>query len=184
LREYNAFCRATADGFATTTNGDAAGRILKTCLLSPPDANLFQRMQPLDAAAEKYFQSLGPQPLWTWSAVPVGLWQYRTGNFDKAIESCRRCLNEKDKMTAQNATLRIILAMSVHQNGAAMSARAQLTPAKEAIDAFFKKGIESGNDSNGRWYDWVFARQLLREAMALIQTEPPSSASPAAPPAK
>jgi serine/threonine protein kinase/tetratricopeptide (TPR) repeat protein len=168
VRDYDAFCRATVDSFATTTNGDAAGRILKTCLLLPPDANLMRRMQPLSDAAEKFFKSLGPQPLWTWSAVPVGLWQYRTGNYDQAIESCRRCLNEKDKTTAQNATLRLILAMSVHQNGAAAAARAQLTQAKEAIGANFKKGIESGNDSNGHWYDWIFARQLLREAQALM----------------
>jgi tetratricopeptide (TPR) repeat protein len=184
VREYDVFCRASVDSFATTTNGDAAGRVLKTCLLLPPDANLLRHMQPLGDAAEKYFRGLGPQQLWTWSAVPVGLWQYRTGNYDKAIESCRRCLNEKDKMTAQNATLCIILAMSVHQNGAAVPARVQLAQAKEAIDARFKKGIESGDDTNGHWYDWIFAHQLLREAVALIETVPPSSASPAAPPAK
>jgi hypothetical protein len=74
--------------------------------------------------------------------------------------------------------------MSVHQNGAAVPARVQLAQAKEAIDARFKKGIESGDDTNGHWYDWIFARQLLREAVALIETVPPSSASPAAPPAK
>jgi serine/threonine protein kinase len=184
LRKYDAFCRATVDSFATTTNGDAAGRVLKTCLLLPPDANLLRRMQALGDAAEKFFRSLGPQSLWTWSAVPVGLWQYRVGNYDQAIESCRRCLSENDKTSAQNATLRIILAMSIYKNGAASPAHAQLVQAKEAIDAWFKKGIQSGNDSNGHWYDWIFARQLLREAMALIETVPPSAASPAAPPAK
>ena len=178
LREYHAFCRATVDSFATATNGDAAGRILKTCLLSPPDANLLRHMQPLGDAAEKYFQSLGPQPVWTWSAVPVGLWQYRTGNYDKAIESCRRCMNEKDKMTAQSVTLRIILAMSNYQNGATADAHAQLTQVKEAIVANFKKGIESGNDSNGHWYDWIFARQLLREAQALMAGDSAGEAGP------
>jgi serine/threonine protein kinase len=184
VQEYDFFCRTTIDSFATTTNGDAAGRILKTCLLLPPDANLLQHMQPLGDAAGKFFQSLGPQQLWTWSAVPVGLWQYRTGNFDKAIESCRRCLSENDKTTAQNATLRLILAMSIYQNGAAASAHAQLAQAKETIDAWFKKGIQSGDDKYGHWYDWIFARQLLREAMALIETAPSSSASPATPPTK
>ena len=181
LREYAVFCRATVDSFATTTNGDAAGRVLKTCLLLAPDANLLPRMQPLGDGAEKFFRSLGPQPLWTWSAVPVGLWQYRAGNFDKAIESCRRCLSEKDKTTAQNATIRIILAMSIHENGAAAAARAQLTQAKEAIDARLKKGIESGDDRNGHWYDWVFAQILLREATTLIEGNPPASVSSSAP---
>jgi serine/threonine protein kinase len=177
-REYEIFCRATVDSFATTTNGDAAGRVLKTCLLSPPDAKLLQRMQPLGDAAEKFFRNLGPQSLWTWSAVPAGLWQYRVGNFDKAIESCRRCLNENDKTTAQNATIRIILAMSLYQNGGAMSARAQLAQAKETIDAWFKKGIESGDDRNGHWYDWIFARQLLREAQALMAGDSETKAGP------
>jgi serine/threonine protein kinase len=168
LRKYEVFRRATVDSFATTTNGDAAGRVLKTCLLLPPDANLLRHILPLADAAEKFFRSLGPQQLWTWSAVPVGLWQYRTGNYDKAIESCRRCLNEKDKTSAQSATLRIILAMSVHQTGDVAAARSYLAQAKEAIDAWFKQGIESGDDRDGHWYDWVFARQLLREAQALM----------------
>jgi hypothetical protein len=74
--------------------------------------------------------------------------------------------------------------MTIYQNGATAAARVQLTQAKEAIEAWFKNGIKSGNDSNGHWYDWIFARQLLCEAMALIETVPPSSVLPVAPPAK
>jgi hypothetical protein len=87
-------------------------------------------------------------------------------------------LNENDKTTAQNATIRIILAMSLYQNGGAMSARAQLAQAKETIDAWFKKGIESGDDRNGHWYDWIFARQLLREAQALMAGDSETKAGP------
>jgi hypothetical protein len=167
VREYEAFCRATVDSFATTTNGDAAGRILKTCLLSPPDANLLQQMQPLGDATEKFLYSW--PPAWSaWAPIPVGLWYYRAGNYEKALARCRRYLNEDDANSAPNATTRIIMAMSLHQLGQADDARLQLAKARNPIDQKFKNGLERGNAGLGMWYDWVFARILLREAEALI----------------
>jgi hypothetical protein len=36
------------------------------------------------------------------------------------------------------------------------------------VDAEFAKGLEMGNGATGFWYDWLFARILLREADALF----------------
>jgi hypothetical protein len=166
--QYQQFCGATLDVFGTTTNGDAAGRILKTCLLLPPDKKLLERLQPLGEQAEKFFVSQGSNPFFGWATIPVGLWRYRLGDFGQAAERCRRGMDEKDKTTAQAAALRIILAMSCHQQGQADEAGSQLAKAREVIEAQFKNGLGNGNNSLGMWYDWVFARILLREATTLI----------------
>ena len=164
---YQQFCGVTMDVFGTTTNGDAAGRMLKTCLLLPPDERLMERLQPLVEPAETFLYSWSPA--WSaWPPIPVGLWQYRTGNYEKALERCRQYINE-DGANSANATIRIIMAMSLHQIGQADDARIQLAKARNTIDQKFKTGLEHGNAGQGMWYDWVFARILLREAEALIE---------------
>jgi serine/threonine protein kinase len=168
--QYQQFCGATVDVFGTTTtNGDAAGRILKTCLLLPPDGRLQERLQPLGEQAEKFFVSQGPNPFFGWATIPSALWRYRLGDFVQAAEWCRRGMNENDKTTAQTAAIRIILAMSCHQQGKADEAVSQLAKARVTIEAQFKNGLENGNSSLGMWYDWVFARILLREATGIIE---------------
>jgi hypothetical protein len=165
---YQQFCGATMDVFGATTIGDAAGRILKTCLLLPPDERLRERLQPLGEQAEKFFVSYGHGLYFGWATIPSVLWRYRLGDFGQAAERCRRGMDEKDNTTAQTATLRVILAMSCHQQGQTDEAGSQLAKARAVIEARFKNGLEHGNSSLGMWYDWVFARILLREAAALI----------------
>jgi serine/threonine protein kinase/predicted negative regulator of RcsB-dependent stress response len=168
LDRYGDFCRTTIDNFATTTNGDAAGRILKTCLLMPADENLIGRLQPLGQSAEKYFSSLDAKTLPSWATIPVSVWKYRCGDYDKAAQWCRG-LNDKDKTSAMVATLRLVLAMSSYQSGQVDEARSQLALGREAIETRFQNGLELGNHVQGFWYDWVFARILLREATTLIE---------------
>jgi hypothetical protein len=182
--QYERFCEMTIDNFATTTNGDAAGRILKTCLLLPQDENLMEQLRPLGAAEEEHFLPQDPKTFPGWAAIPVGLWRYRLGDFGQAAEWCHRSLDERDKTTAQMATLRIILAMSFYQSGQKDEARSQLARGREVVESKFKKGLDRGNGLLGSWYDWVFARILQREAEALIEGASPPADSPPAPSAK
>jgi hypothetical protein len=167
--DYKHFRTATIDSFATTTNGDAAGRILKTCLLSPADQNLMERMQPLGDAAEKLFATMNPKLFAGWAAIPVSLWRYRLDDYNQAAELCHRGLDENNKTSAQYATLRIILALSSWKSGQTEEARLQLAQGRETIDGKFKIGLDNGDARDGYWYDWVFARILLREAVVLIE---------------
>jgi hypothetical protein len=168
LDRYEDFCRTTIDNFATTTNGDAAGRILKTCLLMPADENLIRRLQPLGQAAEKYFSSLDAKTLPGWATIPVSVWRYRCGDYGKAAQWCRG-LNDKDKTSAMVATLHLVRAMSCYQSGQVDEARSQLALGREAIESRYQNGLDRGNGVQGFWYDWVFARILLREATTLIE---------------
>jgi hypothetical protein len=164
---YQRFCKLTADEFGSTTNGDAAGRILKTCLLRPPDAELRERLRPLGEAAEKWFVTLGPDIV-GWAAIPPSLWKYRGGDYESAAEYCRQGLADDNKTSARWVCLHLILAMSWHHRGRAEEARSQLAQCREVIEAKFKDGLMHGNSVQGLWYDWVFAHLLLREAAGLI----------------
>jgi hypothetical protein len=53
----------------------------------------------------------------------------------------------------------------------------ELREAREPIDTAFKHwpDVNLGNASNQNWFDWDFARILLREATALIDGRPDKS---------
>jgi eukaryotic-like serine/threonine-protein kinase len=166
--QYQQFCGATIDVFGTTTNGDAAGRILKTCLLLLPDERVMEQLQPLGEEAEKFLVSQDLKSVSSWAMIPIGLWRYRLSDFGQAAEWCRRGMDKKEENTAQDASLRIIFAMSRKQQGHADEAGSQLSKARNTIETRFKNGLEHGDSGQGMWYDWLFARILLREATAMI----------------
>jgi hypothetical protein len=174
LDRYKSFCSATVDGFVTITNGDAAGRILKTCLLLPPSRAALAKMRPLGEASEKLLATLNPKVFPGWAAIPPALWNYRLADYRQAVERCQYGLNQGDNVSAQYSTLRIILAMACYQSGQKDDARAQLSQGRKLIEAEFQKGLDRGDGRLGFWYDWVFARILLREADALIALPSPS----------
>jgi serine/threonine protein kinase len=167
---YERFCEATIDSFATIANGDAAGRILKTCLLKPVDKNLMAQLQPMADVAEKYYAPMPAENFPDWAAVHLSLWKYRHGDYDQADEWCRRELNGRVKGSghALEATLRVILALACQQRGQADEARNELAQGRRFVEDKFQQGLDRGDEGTGLWYDWVFARILLREADALI----------------
>jgi eukaryotic-like serine/threonine-protein kinase len=177
---YRPFSDMAIDSFATMTNGDAAGRILKSCLLLPADPPMKARLQPLARAAEDHFAMLtrnssGPVPAWAgWAAIPASLWSYRCQDYRGTVARCLRSLDSGDPTAPQYATLRVILAMGHCKLGQVDGARAELDQAGGIIDARFQKGMDKGNSSVGFWYDWVFARILLREASELIEASLPT----------
>jgi serine/threonine protein kinase len=168
IERYRAFCEGTIVKFAGTTNGDAAGRILKTCMLLPAEGDLMNRVQSLGEAAEKYCAVTDPKLFLGWAAIPVSLWRYRLGDQARATAWCHWGLDEKNKTTALYATLRVILAMSCYRSGQTDEARSQLAQAREIIEDKFQRGLERGDNTMGSWYDWAFARILLQEATAMI----------------
>jgi hypothetical protein len=178
LDRYNSFCQAAITTFATITNGDADARILKTCLLVPADKNLMASLKPMAGTAEKYFEPISANDFPGWAAIPMSLWKYRCGDYVKTEEWCQRGLAHSDKATALNATVRIILAMSCYQRGQIAEASSELAQGRAIIENKFNTGLDSGDGAQGRWYDWVFARILLREATTLIEKSPPQDILP------
>jgi len=165
--EYAQFCQMCVEGYGTTTNGDAAGRILKVCLLLPPDQGLLQQLKPMADANEKFVNGIDPKTLNSWAAISPALWRYRAGDYEKAVNYCNGTLNPNDKVSAQHATFRLILAMSCFQTGKTNEAQTQLSLARDTIETKFQRGLDR-NHATGFWYDWIFAHVLLHEAIALV----------------
>jgi tetratricopeptide (TPR) repeat protein len=165
---YEAFCRAAIARFRDSANGDMLGRILKTCLLFPPGKSLMQQLTPMAEVTDGYFNPIPPERFPPWPALYLALWEYRLGNFAAATAWCSRGIERSSRIPALKATLQVISAMASRQQGQAERARQELADARQLIDARFESGLQS-SEQQGVWYDWLFARVLLKEAAVLIE---------------
>ena len=167
LQGFERFRAEAATRFLTETNGDAAGRILKTCLLPPVRENTVAQLRPLGEVVETWTAAQAPYLRFGWAAIPIALWKYRVGDFAQAQQYCQNGLSPTEA-TPKSATLRLILAMTCFQSGQEAEAREYLTQGRKQVAEKFKQGLDRGDQGAGMWYDWVFARLLLREAEGLM----------------
>jgi tetratricopeptide (TPR) repeat protein len=167
LDGYEKFRAEAATRFLTETNGDAAGRILKTCLLPPVREHTVTQFRALGEVVEKWTAAQSLEVQVGWSAIPIALWKYRTGEFAIAKEYGQRGLNPTE-LTPRAATVRLILAMACYRNGEPREAREYLAQSRAQVEGKFKAGLDRGVPGEGLWYDWLFARLLLREAEGLM----------------
>jgi hypothetical protein len=58
--------------------------------------------------------------------------------------------------------------MALFHEGKVEEARENLARARKIVETGFAR-LNVGNYSQGHWYDWVFARILLREAESMIR---------------
>jgi len=162
---YAQFCRTTVARYAGESNGDAVCRILKSCLLRPPDAELIAALQPLGKTGEHWFATHPNNP---WAAIPVSLWRYRCGDYRSAAEIALPREGQSDA-SAATATNCAILGMALFHEGKVEEARGNLERARKIVNEGFTRRLDVGNGVQGYWYDWVFARILLREAESTIR---------------
>jgi hypothetical protein len=166
---YNQFCLEACASAVANSHGDAAQRVMKSCLLLPANNQLIGAMTPLSKQAE----SFTIKKEWNvWFSIPMGLWKYRCDDYSQANYWCQRGISVPPPPPC-NVAVRSILAMSLFRQHRTTEARQELAQAKGIFDNNVKNGIPIGDNSSGKWYDWVFARILLREAQAMIT---PSSA--------
>jgi eukaryotic-like serine/threonine-protein kinase len=149
-----------------------ADRIVKISLLLPANDRLIGAMGPLAEMTVKTrdeAEAAGDHFRAAWHSVSLALYEYRRGNYAAAAGWCRRCLDYRETNAPRTATARAILALSLQQLGRPEEARAELALAREAVEAKFRDGADLGNPIQGFWFDWAFARILVREAAALIE---------------
>ncbi len=125
----------------------------------------------LSASATAVVSDFGVTPTVPVEAtIPLALVEYRRGNYAKAVEWCRRCLAHPEYNAARYATAQIILAMSCWQLHEPDQARSFLAQSKDMVGRKFESGLEMGGTGQGYWFDWIFARVLMREATLLIES--------------
>ena len=172
---YERFRQAAIQRFGTVTY-PVADRLVKISLLLPADAHLLASLKPLSDVTEQTFVTADRGGLddsfrAAWQCISLALLEYRCGHFTEAETWCRRCLGYSEYNAPRAATAQIILAMTLQQLQKKTEARQELGLARTVIEARLAGGLDRGNAAHGFWFDWMFARILLREAEGLIRLE-------------
>jgi serine/threonine protein kinase len=172
LGDPQAYERFRAEGIArfSGTACPATDRILKISLLLPADKKLLASLGTLATATTKYFGEAdagGDVFQAAWLSVSLALWEYRAGNYPRAVDWCRRCLAFPEANAPRTATAHIIMAMSLQREGKLADAQAELLAGREIVESKFKSRV--GTPVQGFWFDWVFARILLREGEGRLE---------------
>jgi serine/threonine protein kinase len=176
IQGYERFRRAAIARFRDTSDPVLAERTLKISLLTPADDELMKPLQRLDEISAESMLKPGKEPIMeAWRCVSLAIMAYREGDSLAARDWCQRCLAYTDRNPARIATARIIQAMASYQSGDAEAARSELVEGRDLTGAQFAAGLEEGTGLVGFWYDWLFARILLREAEALIEQPSPAA---------
>jgi eukaryotic-like serine/threonine-protein kinase len=168
---YEKFRQATVAHFTRGTY-PFADRIIKISLLLPANHDLLKSLRIIaDASAPSSTNAVVSDDdifLAAWRSVSLGLMEYRSGNYVEAAEWCNRCLSYPEHITPRTETARVILAMASFRLGKTSDARSELAQARQVIEAKYQNQLERGSPMQGFWFDWAFARILLREAEGLI----------------
>ncbi|MEO6003188.1 MAG: serine/threonine-protein kinase [Opitutus sp.] len=151
-----------------------ADRIVKISLLMPANRRVIDSLERLADATTRYLREAdagGDVFTAAWRSLSLGLMEYRRGNFAQAVEWLQRCLAYPESNAPRTATARVILAMAYHQLGREAEAQIEFKTGREIVESKLSKGkLDRGTPIQGFWFDWAFARILLRESAALIET--------------
>ena len=164
---YGRFWQLAVTNFDSMPNGS----ILLACLLLPVDKTQIERLKPMAAATEKQVHAIPKSRQSEWNLMPIGLWQYRCGNDDAAIQWCQRAQAQGQRFPPCDAVVDATLAMAYYHQGQTGEACAELAQARQLIDVKFKSGLDRGRPGYGFWFDWVYARQVVQEAGALVNCD-------------
>lgn len=163
---FEEFRREILARFAASSN-PFPDRILKICLIAPATPGVLAALEPIAAATEKSHEQADASDnafQSAWRALALAVYAYRTGDYEKAIDWCDRCLSSPEPNASRVATARTILALAHRQRGELDQAKAQLDRARELILPKVTGQLDAGGPIQGFWFDWLFADALLREA--------------------
>jgi len=171
---YERFRQSAVAHFAKTTNPLPAERMVKLALLMPANINLLAALQPLAKTAADSLPDNQDLIAWqsslaAWRSFSLALMEYRRGNYPGAENLCQKSFAYQKESEIRVASVQLVLAMTHYQMGQMESARSELAQARQTIKSKFDKGLQIGDGYEGFWFDWVFARILLREASGLIE---------------
>jgi len=173
LAAYSHFWQLTVTNFDPFPNGS----VFLACLLLPVDKAQIERLKPMAAATEKQVHAIPKSRQSEWNLMPIGLWQYRCGNDDAAIQWCQRAQAQGQRFPPCDAVVDATLAMAYYHQGQTSDACAELAQARQLVDAKFKSGLDRGRPGYGFWFDWVYARQVVQEAGAMVNCDAATSGS-------
>jgi hypothetical protein len=171
LSAYERFHQFSQERFRGATNVVVAERVLKINLLPPVDQALVTSLRGWAKRAEEPVPveavETGETPAFrsAWRAISLALFDYRGADYAGAVDWCQKCLACPEYNAPRVATARVILAMALERLGRHDEARRQLAAGRELIESKTDTCLEAVTAAQGFWFDWVFGRILLREAL-------------------
>jgi tetratricopeptide (TPR) repeat protein len=168
---YERFRQSAVAHFLETTNPVPAERVVKVSLLTSPSADFLAALAPLAATASNSLANASSLDGWqkslaAWRAFSLALMEYRRGNYAGVEQWYQKSVSYEQGAAVREVTFQIVLAMAHYQTGRADQARSELVQARQKVENQFNN--LSVNSDGAYWFDWVFARILLREATALM----------------
>lgn len=149
-----------------------ADRIMKVSLLLPANPRLLESLNPLAAAtadALALADAGGDGFTVAWRSLSMSLLEYRRGNYAEALRWSRRCTDSLDANPPRTATARLIAAMAMFRLGREAEAAEELADVGAAVEMKLRDFGDRGSPIRGFWFDWAFARVLVREARELVE---------------
>ncbi len=160
---YQRCCAEELHRFGRTRNPSVAERMAKDCLFALPTG---ARPERADLWADTAVREGARSPDLAYFQFAKGLAEYRLGNFANAVEWTDKVI-KAGGVTFRNAEAYLVLGMAQWKLKQQAASRASIAKGVGIIDADFPK-LEEG-DLGGAWIDWIMARQLRREAEALLE---------------
>ncbi|ATC63515.1 serine/threonine protein kinase [Nibricoccus aquaticus] len=148
-------------------------RIVKISLLGPVDGAALAALRPMaEDTTRAYEESVKAGDVFqaAWRAMALALLEYRKGNDAAAVEWARRSMAAPDQNASRALAAGAILAMARERLGQREEARGDLLTARELLENRLKSGMDRGRGTpvQGFWFDYAFARILLREAEGVV----------------
>ncbi|MBN2161977.1 MAG: serine/threonine protein kinase [Pontiellaceae bacterium] len=167
---YEIFRQAAVEKYHDTTAWVFAERTLKVSMLMPADDSLLQQIEPLsELVASGSGGEVAGNGMSAWGGIALSLVSLRTGDMAGAIRWSRWSSDCPDYNPSRTAISHAIHAMASVEAGDMNSARHELELGQQLVDAVFSRSLVRGSATEGFWYDWVYARILMREAESYIR---------------
>lgn len=173
---YEEIRRMAIERFGATTNGVVAEQTLKACILLPADETTLRSLAPLAGVIERAIEQkeapIGTDFHFTaWACFAMSLWNYRIGDFPKAVQWAERGLAFPKDNEARIASTLIVRAMIEQKSGQPANARASLAQGRDAVQKVFARNAWVKSKPPAYWFEWLNAALLLAEAERLIGSE-------------
>lgn len=162
VEDYLVFREEVAEHYWEPKSKHQAEHLLKVCLIAPADDALLDRM----AFAVKVLGDPKIAPLPSWAALSRGLYEFRSRNYDVALQFCLDGLNDRDIKDACRSSLQSVISMIEGGRGNTGEARKALELSRDIIAETRGKEYVRGGSIPPIWFDWIIADVLHREAEA------------------
>jgi serine/threonine protein kinase/Flp pilus assembly protein TadD len=164
-------CRSMLTRFAASPDRNVAATTLMTCLMdgehlsgaSPAESQYARSLNELADRVLKLFEN--HQPDLPWAMMLKGIYEYRLGRFDQAVDWLNRA--DRVRPAGNRATRQLFMAMSLQRVGQTQAARDALNAARRMMQTSVPEAAVSDLGDGGLEV-WLWCQVARREAEALI----------------